>query len=364
MRDIRTVGFDHDPSLDRPLNPRTQQFLLAWKDSPEFHYNLNLNQHLDLERAHPRTREAVLWERGFVDRFFNFQNLGEMVAALDAWVKWSEIDSEIDESSRKLGSNEEMDAGFDEYKRRFGEVPIPHEIKKHQGDLSDDEFRSRAHFDLFQLAKDVSGFINLLEDTGRPTSLRSLFPFQRITGEPAPLKPLEPEAVDKPLIRRHEVEGQHFLSFGENGVPYKDTSPEEIWERWNKIELGERVKYLPFDTQQGQVEVQTGIVQGFDLLGAGDIMFFGPSVSIVGIVVVNDKTKFFDCPLVVEVRLDSEEFAPEDLTGIKIADPVGVTSIDPATGEVREMEMDTMEGAQRILVERLKVVIDELKTEQ
>lgn len=343
--------FDHDPNLDRPFNPTTWQSLQKYKASDEFryHYDGNLALAGDLDRLSDIGRRKAIWSRAFVDRLFSIDSVATANRLLEPWMKWGEVHSQI-WSKYWNGEGEDTNARYNATQAEFDAVEIPPAIREYQDDLSDDELRSLAHWEIFKLARDIRELIDLFEGVTRPVSLDTIFRAQRIMNQPIePTGGLKPDIVNKPSLRRIEHDGKHFIAFDFEGMPadtvFEDPSSDAEWERWNQLQLGTHIKYLREDHQAKQKTLESGTVHGFLLLGAGDAMLFGPSVANIGIIAVNDRTRFYQCPLVSEIRLGSEEFTPEELTRVEQPKPVDVVVMRPSAGEVTKQTFGSMEEA-------------------
>lgn len=344
--------FDHDPSLDRPLGESTRQFLQKYRATDEFRhgYNLGNMQFANPDQYSELGRRRAIWVQSFVGRLFDVQSVNEADSLLEPWVGWGKTHSEI-WAPYWNGDHggEDTSAHYKRTRELFDEVPIPDEIKQYQGDLTDEDLRSMAD-SLLWLTRDIRETIYLFEDVARPVSVDTVFKAQRIMNEPVvPAGGLEPDIINKPSVRRVEHEGKNYIAFDFEGMPADsaslDPSTDAEWERWNQLELGNHIKYLREDRQAKQKTLEAGIVHGFHLLGAGDTMLFGPSVANIGIIAVNDTTRFYQCPLVSDIRLDTEEFTPEELTKVEQPKPVEVVVIKPPTGEVTQQTYASMEEA-------------------
>lgn len=295
-----------------PLRTDTRNFLQAYRNSEEFlgHYtgNLQLSGDLSLNRLSERGIRLAIWSRAFVKRLFDLSTKEEADAFLEPWVRWGEALSQI------LST----DASYQEHHARFSQVEIPAEIRTYQGDLQDEELKSRAEFELFRLTGKVRGAIDLIEGTSRPVSLGTIFMVQRVTNQPLfPDHGLGDHVTQKPDIKRIEVDGKFYITFFDQDYPpsvaYPDSTAEEVWNRWNQVELGKHIRYIVRDEKTGIATVEAGIVEGFDLYGAGDAMLFGPNVSLIGVIVRKDKTRFLNFTLLNNIRLDSEGTEKKDL---------------------------------------------------
>lgn len=360
--------FDHDPNLDRPLKAETRQFLQAYRSSDEFrYYENNLSLHGKLDGFSDYGKRRAVWSIAFVDRLFNLTALDEANRLLGPWTKWGETHSKIWSKYSKGEGNAYV--RYEECEKQFAQVEIPPEIKQYQGDLQDEELRSLAHWEIFKLTKEIRESVDLFKDIEKPVSLDTIFRAQRIMYQPAvPVGGLDEYVVNKPSIRRIEHDGRDYFAFDFEGEPadtfFEDPSSEEEWQRWNHIQVGTRVKYLREDPQAKQKTVQNGVVHGFDLLGAGDAMLFGPSVANIGIIVVNDETEFYQCPLVSDIRLDSEEFTMEELMPKEQPKTVEVVLMNPSTGEVVQQAFESIGEATEAVKKQIVQVVQEFRKEQ
>src|SRR3989338_2308192 len=342
-----SAHFDHDPNLDLPFKPETTEFLQAYRQSREFEYYYNGNLSLigDVDHLSDIGKRRALWSRSFVGKLFSLNTQAEADALLDPWIKLGAVNREIWTQywGKSVGdeSSVETQARYNACWDQFRQVDIPEEIKRYQGDLEDEDLRSLAYWEIFKLTRRIRESIDLTEGIPRPVSLETIFRTQRIMGRPIhPAGGLEAGVVNKPGIKRIELDGEGHTAFeieGEDDIIREGDVPDEIWQRWDQIQIGNRVQYLGEDDGTDTLPVETGVIQGFDLLGAGDAMLFGPSVALVGIVVVNDRTQFFECPLVYETRLESEEFTEEDRIVDRKPKPADVTIVDPQTGNATEV---------------------------
>lgn len=344
--------FDHDPNLDRPLGESTRQFLQKYRTTDEFRYGYNLG---NMQFANPDQyseigRRKAIWVQSFVSTLFDVQTVNEADSLLEPWMRWGKIHSDIWRPYWNGDHGEEdVSAHYKRTRELFDEVPIPEEIKQYKGDLTDEDLRSMAD-SLLWLTRDIRESIDLFEDVARPVSLDTIFRAQKIMNEPVtPAGGLESDVVNKPSVRKVEHEGKNYIAFDFEGMPAdsasEDQSSDAEWERWNQLQLGTHIKYLREDRQAKQKTLESGTVHGFHLLGAGDAMLFGPSVANIGIIVVNDGTRFYQCPLISEIRLDSEEFTPGELTKVEQPKPVDVVIMRPPTGEVTQQTFGSMEEA-------------------
>ena len=363
--------FDHDPNLDRPLRAETQQFLRVYRESVEFrnHYENNLSLHGELGGLSDIGKRKAIWSTVFVNRLFNLSTLGEADRLLEPWIKWSEAHSKIWFKYWREDGDKDVHARYEESEKQFAQVEIPPEIKQYQGDLQDEDLRSLAHWEIFKLTKEIRESVDLFEDITKPVSLDTLFRAQRVMNQPAiPAGGLEEHVVNKPSVRRIEHDGKNYIAFDFEGEPTdtvsEDPSSEEEWQRWNHIEAGTRVKYLREDSHAKEKTFQNGVVHGFDLLGAGDVMLFGPSVANIGIIVVNDETRFYQCPLISDIRLESEEFTVEELKAKEQPKAVDFVIVRPSTGEVTQQSFESMEEATEAVKKQIVQVVQEFRTEQ
>lgn len=344
--------FDHDPNLGRPLGESTRQFLQKYRATDEFRhgYNLGNMQFADPSHYSEVGKRRTIWVQSFVDRLFDAETVNEADSLLEPWTLWGKIHSDIWRPYWEgEHGDEDVSAHYKGTRELFDAVPIPEEIKQYQGDLTDEDLRSLAD-GLLWMARDIRGSIDLFEGVATPVSLDTIFKAQRLMNEPVVLAGgLEQDVVSKPSVKRIEHEGKSFIAFDFEGMPAdsasEDSSTDAEWERWNKLELGTHVKYLREDRQAKQKTLEAGTVHGFHLLGAGDAMLFGPSVANIGIIIVNDETRFYQCPLVSEIRLDTEEFTPEELTKIEQPKPIDVVVMKLPTGEVAQQTYASMEEA-------------------
>lgn len=344
--------FDHDPNLDRPLGEPTRQFLQKYRATDEFRYGYNLGnkQFANPEGYSEVGKRQTIWVQSFVGRLFSVQTVNEADALLEPWIQWGKIHADIWRPYWEgEHGNEDVSSHYNRTREAFNQVPIPEEIKTYQGDLTEEDLRSLAD-GLLWMTRDIRETIDLFEDVARPVSMDTIFKAQRIMNEPVvPAGGLEPDIVSKPSVRRVEHEGKNYIAFDFEGIPAdsasQDSSTDAQWERWNKLELGAHIKYLKEDRQAKRKTLEAGTVHGFHLLGAGDAMLFGPSVANIGIITVNDETRFYQCPLVSEIRLDTEEFTPKELTKIEQPKPIDVVVMKPPTGEVTQQTFASMEEA-------------------
>lgn len=352
--------FDHDPNLGRPLGESTRQYLQKYRATDEFRrgYNMGNMQFADPSQYSEVGKRRTIWVQSFISRLFDADAVNEVDSLLEPWTRWDKIHSEIWRPYWEgEHGDEDVSAHYKRTSELFDAVPIPEEIKQYQGDLTDEDLRSLAD-GLLWMTRDIKGSIDLFEGVTRPVSINTVFKAQRIMNEPVvPAGGLEPDVVNKPSVRRIEHEGKSFIAFDFEGMPAdsasEDSSTDAEWERWNKLELGTHVKYLREDRQAKQKTLEAGIVHGFHLLGAGDAMLFGPSVANIGIITVNDETKFYQCPLVSDIRLDTEEFTPEELTKVEQPKPIDVVVMKPPTGEVTQQTYPSMEEATEAVMEQI-----------
>ena len=341
-RDIGAT-FDHDPNLDRLLGKSTRHFLQKYRATDEFRHGYNL---WNMQFADPNSysdvgRRQAIWVQSFVGRLFDVQTANEADRLLEPWMRWGKVHSDIWHLYWNGDHDgEDTSAQYKRTQEQFNTVPIPEEIKQYQGDLTDEELRSLAD-GLLWMTREIRETVDLFEGVARPVSLDTVFKAQRIMNEPVvPAGGLEPDIINKPSVRRVEHEGKNYIAFDFEGMPAdsasQDSSTDAEWERWNKLVLGTHIKYLKEDPQAKQKTLESVIVHGFHLLGAGDAMLFGPSVANIGIITVNDETKFYQCPLISEIRLDTEEFTPEELTKVEQPKPVDVVVMKPSTREVTQ----------------------------
>lgn len=343
---------DHDPNLDRPLGEPTRNFLQKYRATDEFRYGYNLGnrQFVNPEGYNEVGKRQTIWVQSFVGRLFDVQTINEADRLLEPWTGWDKIHSGI-WAPYWNGDHggEDSSAHYKRTKELFNAVPIPEEIKRYQGDLTDEDLKSMAD-SLVWMTGDIRESIDLFENAARPVSIKTIFRVQRIMDQPViPAGGLEPDIVNKPSVRRVEHEGKHYIAFDFEGMladsASEDPSADEEWERWNQLQLGTHIKYLREDRQAKRKTLESGIVHGFHLLGAGDAMLFGPSVANIGIIAVNDSTRFYQCPLVAEIRLDTEEFTPEELTRVEQPKPVDVVVMRPPTVEITKRTFGSMEEA-------------------
>ncbi|OGK38869.1 hypothetical protein A3F34_00470 [Candidatus Roizmanbacteria bacterium RIFCSPHIGHO2_12_FULL_44_10] len=349
----RDVGaqHDHDPNLDRPLGQATQQFLQTYRASDEFgfRYDGNLSLVGDLNRLSNAGRRQGVWSRTFVDRLFGLGSLAEADRLLKPWEQWSKIHSRI--WSRYYGDEAgDAETRYKKAEREFNDVEIPPEIREYQGDLTEEDLKSLAHREIFRLTASIRESIDLLEGVATPVSLDTIFRAQRTIDQPvSPVGGLETEIVNKPSVRRIPHEGAYYVAFDYEGEPAdsasRDPATDEEWDRWDKLEVGAHIKYLVDDHQGEPRALAAGTVHGFYLLGAGDAMLLEPSVAKIGIISVNELTGFYQCPLVADIRLDSEEFTLEELALVKQPKPVELVTIKPQTGEHNRQTFNSMEEA-------------------
>lgn len=346
------ASIDYDPTPDRPLGDSTLQFLQTYKASSEFRngYNLSnfpwLNKD-QINRLSDGGQREALWVQSFADRLFGVQTLAEADHLLEPWIKWGEIHQTIWEPYYyQEPSGEDYSSKYERLKESFAKVPVPEEIREYQGDLTDEDLRSMKG--LLWLTKDVKETIDLIEGLPRPVSMETIFRTQRILGRPVePVGGLTELVVNKPSIRRVEHEGKYYIAFDLEepaDFGYEETSSDEEWQRWDQIEVGTHVNYVDEEFRSGQRIREAGIVQGFDLLGAGDAMLFAPYVAFIGIIVVNEKTGFYQCPLISNIVFDEEEFPNEKLTP-EPPEPIDVVVIKPKTGEVTASTFSSIESA-------------------
>ncbi len=344
--------FDHDPNLDRPLGESTRQFLQKYRASDEFKYGYNLwnMQFADPNQYSGRGKRQAIWVQSFVGRLFDVQTANEADRLLEPWMRWGKVHSDIWHPYWNGDHDgEDTSAHYKRTQEQFNAVPIPEEIKAYQADLTDADLRTLAD-GLLWMTREIRESIDLTEGTQRPISLSTVFRVQRIMGKPfMPAGGLEDQVRNKPSVRRIEHEGKTYIAFDIDGEEAdsasKDPSSEEEWERWNQLQVGTRVSYLREDRKVKKKTVEVGTVRGFDLLGAGEAMLFGPSVANIGIIVTNDQTGFFQCPLVSDIRLDQNQITPEELSSIEPPKPVDVVIIRPPTGEVSQQTFSSMEEA-------------------
>lgn len=293
-RDNR-ARFDSDPNLDKPLRPETLDFMQRLKESKDFKYFL-LNQ-LSGDRMADGSlvgnEQLGVWGEGFVSRIFNASSPAEVDRLLVPWVKWGE-------SYRRLNSEyyATSNGGSDSYKKiqaKFKEIGVPEELREQMGEMSEEAFIFNAEFYLFSFTESMKESIDMMEGLPRPVSAETIFRVQRIMGQPIyPKGGLVDEERLKPDVR-----------FGwEDGTPQVD--------HWNKIEVGSHISTVRTGDDEvdsgdwSSIPGESGIVYGFSLMGAGDRMFFSPSVGHIALLVKDDKTDFLKSVLVCQARLDSE----------------------------------------------------------
>ncbi|MCL5784408.1 MAG: hypothetical protein M1142_03585 [Patescibacteria group bacterium] len=344
--------FDHDPNLDRPLGGSTRQFLKRYYETDEFKHGYNLwnMQFADPNQYSGVGRRRAIWVQSFVNRLFDVQTVSEADRLLEPWIRWGKVHSDIWRPYWNGDhSDEDTSAHYKRIQESFNAVPIPEEIKAYQGNLMDEDLRTLAD-GLLWMTREIRESIDLTEGAQRPIPLSTVFRVQRIMGKPfMPAGGLEDQVRDKPSIRRIEHEGKTYIAFDIDGEEADfaslDPSSEEEWQRWNQLQVGTRVRYLREDREAKKKTVELGTVRGFDLLGAGDAMLFGPSVANIGIIVTNDQTGFFQCSLVSDIRLDQNQITLEELSSIEPEKPVDVVFMKPQTGEVTQQTFETMEQA-------------------
>lgn len=352
------ANFDHDPTPSRHLGELTLQFLQTYKESDEFRYGYNLGnlQFADPNRLSGSGKRKAIWVQAFADRLFGVQTINEADRLLEPWMRWGEVHSAIwYPYYNEDHGDEDYNSRYKRTRELFNEVPVPEEIKEYQGDLTDEDLRSLAD-GLLWLTGDIRHTIDLTEGLPKPASVETVFKTQRILGRPVePAGGFEAAVVDKPNVRRVEHEGKSYVTFSFDEPAefgYEDISSEEEWQRWDHIEVGTHVKYVYEDRRSRQKTSETGIVQGFELMGAGDAMMFAPGVSKIGIIVLNEETRFYQCPLVSDIRLDDEEFTGEELLP-KPPEPVDLVVIEPQTGKVTESTFGSMKEASEAVVRQL-----------
>lgn len=344
--------FDHDPNLDRPLGESTRQFLQRYKATDEFKqgYNLWNMQSEDPNQYSEVGRRQAIWLQSFVDRLFDVQTASEADRLLEPWMRWDKVHSDVWCPYWNGDHNDEdISAHYKRTTELFNAVPIPEQIKAYQGDLTDEDLRTLAD-GLLWMTGEIRESIDLTEGGPKPIPLSTVFRVQRIMERPfMPAGGLEDHIRNKPNVRRIEHEGKTYIAFDIEGeeadFASQDPSSEEEWQRWNQLEVGTRVSYLREDREAKKKTVEAGTVRGFDLVGAGDAMLFGPSVANIGIIVTNDQTGFFQCPLVSDIRLDQSQIKPEELSSIEPPKPVDVVFMKPQTGEVTQQTFGSIEEA-------------------
>lgn len=350
----RDIGakFDHEPNLGRPLGESTRNFLQKYRATDEFRhgYNLGNMQFADPNRYSEVGRRQAIWVQSFVNRLFDVETANEADRLLEPWMRWDKVRSDVWRPYWNGDhGNEDTSAHYKRTTELFNAVPISEEIKAYQGDLRDEDLRTLA-YSLLWMTREIRESIDLTEGAQRPIPLSTVFRVQRIMRRPfMPAGGLEDQVRNKPNVRRIEHEGKTYIAFDidgeESDFASQDPSSEEEWQRWNQLQVGVRVSYLREDRKAKMKTVEVGSVRGFDLLGAGDAMLFGPSVANIGIIVTNDQTGFFQCPLVSDIRLDKNQITPEELSSIEPEKPVDVIFMKPQTGEVTQQTFETMKQA-------------------
>lgn len=355
------ASIDQDPTPDRPLGDLTRQFLQTYKASDEFTRGYNLMNFpflnkAEIDRLSDMGKRQALWVQAFADRLFGVQALGEADSLLEPWMRWGKIHSEIwHPYYNEEPVDEDYGSRYKKSQELFNEVPIPEEIREYQGNLTDEDLKSLADR-LSWLARDIRETIDLTEGLPKPVSMETVFRTQRILGRSVePAGGLKAEAANKPNVRRIEHEGEKYFTLDFDkpaGVGSLDTSSEQEWQRWERIAVGTHVRYIYKDYRSRQRTLEAGTVQGFALLGAGDAMLFAPAVSKIGVIVVNEDTRFYRCPLVEDIRLDDEEFVDGELSP-RPPEPVEMVEIKPETGEVIKSTFSSMEAASEAIVRQL-----------
>lgn len=348
------------------FNPTTRQYLQEYRATYEFKHEYNFgNLHwADPSRMSETGKRRAMWARGFVDRLFGIQSVQELDKLSDPWMKWDKIRAELWRpywNGEHGDDSKSINAHYNRIKEQFSQIPIPEEIIAYQGDLTDDDLRSMSD-SLMWMTRDIKEAIDLLESVPVPVSLEAIFKVQRVLKQPvAPVGGLSAELVDKPSVRRVEFQGKNCIAIDSDNQPaeerVEDSSTEAEWERWNQVGLGTHLNYLRVDRQAKRKTLESGVVHGFHLLGAGDAMLFDPSVSNIGLIVVNDRTRFYQVTLVGESRLDTESFTPEELTTVEKPKPVPVTMMMPNQATAVQKTFNSMDEATQAVVDAIKKIL-------
>lgn len=354
--------FDHDPNLDRPLRPVTQDFLQRFRNVDNIdEFSLNqLTGDVKEEGTWKRRGELGVWGTRFVNRLFSIESPAEADALLLPWISWGQSHHDLYEECM----NQEGDtrAKYATYQERFREAGIPSELQEQMGEMSEDHFRYNANSYLFRFTRVIKESIDMLEELPRSVSANTVFRVQRITGESHwPVGGLQ-EAI-KPNIKQTFVDGKPYcvlFSDIEEMEDLEDDATPAHWLRWNSLEVGVHVK----NAQEGNLETfdkqfgSGGAVAGFDIGGAGDLMFYQPSLRNVVIYVREDGTGLLRNPLLRQVALDNEIVTIHHYTDLPFTSPTAlITEINFGEGTVGETELPHEEVSGHI-VKKIKKLIE------
>lgn len=364
---------DFEAKPDRPLKEITLEFLQKFRSTDEFRYGYNLGnrQFMDPDYYRDEGEWGARWKRRTIfvqklaSKLFGVQTIGEVTRLLEPWKRWDKIHQEIWRPYWRgdhggLTSEEQ----YKKLTEEFMQVPVPDEIREYQGDLTDEDLKPEAT-EIIWMAREIGEAISILEGSAETAPLGGVFRVQRVLGKPVKLVGgLETEVTKKPSARCVIDDGSNciFLDFDEESDPWSIGMEEPAkaeWDRWVKLEIGSHVKYLRENRETHQLVLESGTICGFHLLGAGEEMIFAPSLGAIGVITINDRSGFYECALVREIRLDNEEFSPEELAESAQPEPVELTTIIPSTGEVSRQTFSSMDEASGNVVKRISRTVDD-----
>ena len=307
------AGFDHDPSLDRPLKPETSDFLQKLRTSKDFDSFLLNQLRTDKKEdgSYLQMGELGVWGQGFVDIVYGISTPADADRLFLPWQRWSKFYSELEQHSDADGDN------YETIQKKFAEAGIPADLKDQMRNMSEDNFRSNALSYLFRFIRTMKESIDMMEGLPRQVSAETISRVQRITGKPLyPEGGLTNEEGLKPDVRRIKHNGKHYFAFYLEGekpyVAHEDKDGDSDWERWNQMEAGTHISTVKTGDIEidagdwGWVHGESGTVYGYSLMGAREKMLFQPSVGNIALLVKDDKTSFIKSALVKQVRLDTE----------------------------------------------------------
>lgn len=362
--------FDHDPTLDQPLKEQTRQFLTLFREEVRQRGEFLLNQTIGDPKpdGSSHSYEGV-WTKRFVDRILGVKTLKEADTLLLPWIEWNQFHDDLYEESSKQG--ESTGERINIYEDRFKPAGIPPALKEQRAEMSEHDFFFNAKYYLFRFTKVTKEAIDMLEEVPKPVSAQTVLRVQRTTDLPHfPVGGLL-ESV-KPNIGRRIIDGKPYITLFPDDEELKnqldeDEASEADWERWEALEIGTHVR----NTQQGNSVTfdkkfsEGGNVVGFDLVGAGDLMYYQPGIKNIVVYVHEDGTGFLRFPLLRQLALDTEPITIHHYTDLPLtraATTIG--TIDFREGTVTEVEIPDQEVADYIGNEAKKKLIVEKEPEE
>ena len=340
-----TPPFDHDPFLNQPLKEKTRHFLTVFREEVRQRKGFVLNQIIgDAKEEGADFYSEGVWTRGFVDRIFNVASGAEADCLLLPWMAWRQFNTDLyEEHMNQEGDTKEK---HDTYQDKFKQAGIPPGLREQMEEMSEDDFRFNAVYYLFDFTRVAKEAIDMLEELPRPVSKDTVFRVQRITGEPHwPVGGLL--EASKPHIERRIIDGESYFVLFPDDEELKDQLDEDDatdadWQRWNSLEVGMHVR----NAQQGNSEafdkklVEGGIVVGFNLVGAGDLMLHQLGIKNVVVYVREDDSGFLRSPLLRQIALDDEPITIHHYTDIPFTRATTLlTAINPQEGTVADVEI-------------------------